>query len=128
MATAHEPDLLDTDPLDPAVLEAHEAELKKKENVSDDVVRQHLNRRKEAYAAVFTPGKRTQADIDIVLNDLQYFCKVWVPSYNIAEGQHAEELSKRKEGRREVFLRIKDFTRLDSDALLIKYTDAIKPK
>lgn len=126
--TSKEPDIIDTDPFDPAVLEYHEKQLKEKESLSDDSVRALLERRKQAYARVFTPGAREQTDIDIVLNDLMWFCKVWVSTYDINDGQHADRLSKQKDGRREVFQRIKDFSRLDSDALLLKYTDAIKPK
>lgn len=117
-------DFIDADTFDPEVIAKHENDLKRAEDLSEAQARAMLNRRKEAYARVFTPGKREQADIDIVLNDLMWFCKVWVPTYDIKDGQHAEELSKRKEGRREVFHRIKDFSRLDSDALLLKYTDA----
>lgn len=114
-----------SDPFDPRELEKFEREFKDREAAASDPVKQLLVRRRQAYVRVFTEGQREQADIDIVLNDLQYFCKTWVPTYDVKDGQHAEELSKRKEGRREVFNRIKDFSLLDSDALFLKYTNAI---
>lgn len=129
MPTAQEPsELLETDPFDPAVLDAHAKAVQEKEGSSDAEVRQWLERRRIAYARVFTPGEREQGDIDIVLTDLMWFCKQWVSTYDIKDGIHADVLDKMKQGRREVFQRIKDFSRLDSDMLLLKYTDAIKPK
>lgn len=112
------------DQFDPADLEQAELKAKKDLEGIDDLAKRWIERRRLAYAHVFTPGKRNQGDIDIVLCDLMYFCKVWVPTYNVADGQHADVLSRMKEGRREVFQRIKDFSRLDSDALMLKYTDA----
>ena len=128
MAAKEPEDIVENDPFDPKVLEQAEALVKEEEQLSSDSARAQINRRKEAYARVFTAGERGQADIDIVLNDLMWFCKVWVPTFDIKDGQHAETLSKMKDGRREVFQRIKEFSRLDSDALMLKYTDAIKPK
>ncbi len=113
------------DIFDPKDLEERELVAAQKDTKVDDLTRQWLNRRRLAYVNVFTEGKREAADVDIVLNDLMWFCKVWEPTYNIRDGIHAEELSKRKEGRREVFQRIKEFSSLDSDSLMIKYTDSI---
>ncbi|RTL04985.1 hypothetical protein EKK58_09265 [Candidatus Dependentiae bacterium] len=112
------------DPYDPAQLEEAEKKLKSDVAMTSGDAQALIERRRLAYSRVFTPGTRDQEDVDIVLNDLMYFCKVWVSPYNPAEGQHADALSKIKIGRREVFLRIKDFTRLGLDALLLKYTDA----
>jgi len=117
------------DPFDPKDMAILEDKIVKGEDDFSAKQKAYLNERKRAYSNVFTPGKRTQADINFVLNDLQYFCKVWVPTYDIKDGEHAAELSKRKEGRREVFQRIKDFTKLDSDSLFVKYTASItKPQ
>lgn len=126
MSNVKEPvDFLDVDPYDPQLIEHHEQQVAKQLEQAPDAAREMIQRRNRAYKAVFSPGKRDQADIDLVLNDLQWFCKVWIPTYDIRDGEHAEELSKRKEGRREVFQRIKEFSRLDGDALMLKYTDAI---
>lgn len=117
------------DMFDPKDLDEAQAKFEEKNKKKDAVALELLERRRRAYAAVFTPGPRTQDDIDIVLTDLMWFCRVRTPTYDIKDGIHAEELSKRKEGRREVFNRIEDFSRLDHDALLLMYTDATtKPK
>lgn len=113
------------DPFDPETQYRLDEMAKEEEEHAPAPAREMLEARKRAYANVFTAGERSQADIDFVLNDLMWFCKVWVPSYDIRDGQHAEELSKRKEGRREVFSRIRNFARLDSDTLMLMYTDAI---
>jgi len=115
----------DGDPFDPEALERHEAAVKAA--VRSEVVdaEGELRRRRQAYIAVFTAGERSQADIDIVLCDLMFFCKMLVSTYNIADGPHAQVLMHMKEGRREVFQRIKDFTRLDFDVLFAKYTGAL---
>lgn len=112
------------DQFDPAELDRVMQDLHKDEQEDKDVVRKMLERRRLAYVAVFTAGERTQADIDVVLADLMWFCRARLPTYDIKDGIHAEELSKRKEGRREVFNRIEDFARLDFDALLLMYTNA----
>lgn len=118
-------EFIDGDPFDPASVEAHEQALAEAEKKTSSIAVGLIERRKRAYAQVFSPGKRSQADIDIVLNDLMWFCRVWVPPYDMREGIHAQHLSVMKEGRREVFQRIKDFSCLSHDALLLKYTDAI---
>lgn len=115
---------LAVDEFDPEDLERKAVAENKAVDDFTDIQRRWLERRRLAYAHVFTEGKREAADIEIVLADLQWFCKMYVPTYDIRDGIHAEELSKRKEGRREVFQRIKEFSSLDSDALMKKYTDA----
>lgn len=117
-------DFIEHDPFDPAMLEQFEQALKDKEEEAPDEAEQMLERRRLAYTAVFTPGNRTQTDIDIVLADLAWFCKFTIPTYDIKDGEHALELSKRKEGRREVFNRIFQFARLRLESLLLMYTDA----
>jgi hypothetical protein len=114
----------DFDRFDPQDLDRAQAAFEEQKEQDEDTVKRVLERRRKAYAAVFSEGHREQSDIDIVLADLMWFCRVRAPSYDIRDGIHAEELSKRKEGRREVFNRIEDFARLDFDALLLMYTDA----
>jgi len=113
------------DSFDPVVLEQQEKTIAQQAQYEEDKVVRLLRRRKEAYAAVFKEGNRSQADIDIVLFDLMYFCRATVPSFDLNDGIHADILSRIKEGRREVFLRVRDFASLDFDALLIKYTNAL---
>lgn len=117
-------DIIDTDPFDPALVEAYEQNVKKQEEEAPVDATAQIERRRKAYVAVFDTGKATKHDLEVVLTDLMWFCKVRIPTYDIRDGIHAEELSKRKEGRREVFQRIQDFSRLGSDALLLMYTDA----
>lgn len=119
-------DFIEADPFDTETIEREAAKLAAEEDKPVDQAREIITRRMVAYACVFTEGARTQDDIDIVLNDLQWFCRVWQPSYDIRDGQHAENLARQKDGRREVFLRIKDFSRLDSDTLMLKYAGALK--
>lgn len=116
-------DFIEQDPFDPELLDKYEAAIKKQESEAPEDAIAMLERRRRAYARVFTPGERDQGDIDTVLADLMWFCKTWVPTYDIRDGIHAERLSFSKEGRREVFQRIKHFSRLGSDALLLLYTD-----
>lgn len=117
-------DIIDTDPFDPELVERYEQELQKQVEDAPNDATALLTRRNEAYTRVFTAGERSQADIDIVVADLMWFCKMTIPTYDIRDGVHAEELSKRKEGRREVFQRIFNFSRLKVEALLLMYTDA----
>lgn len=112
------------DPFDPADLDRAMEEFENVKDEDEDKIRRQLERRRLAYTNVFTAGQRSQGDIDIVLADLMWFCRARLPTYDIKDGIHAEELAKRKEGRREVFNRIEDFARLDFDALLLMYTNA----
>lgn len=110
---------------DPDALDAAEKVQKEKHEADTQLVVAMLKGRRDAYKRVFSPGERTQAEIDIVLNDLMYFCRMTVPTFDISDGQHADILSRIKEGRREVFMRIRDFSALDLDAILLKYTSAL---
>jgi hypothetical protein len=120
-------DFIDTviDEFDPEYLAAKEAKVEDLTSEEDELVRQAIQRRKAAYTAVFTEGPRTQSDIDVVLNDLARFCRAFSPRFDMRDGIHAETLMKIKEGRCEVYQRIVDQTRLDTDTLFIKYTDAL---
>lgn len=117
-------DFIDHDPFDPAMLDQFEEALKAKDETAPDEAKQMLERRRLAYTRVFTPGDRSQGDIDLVLADLMWFCRMTQPTYDLRDGEHADELSKRKEGRREVFHRIFHFARLRLESLLLMYTDA----
>lgn len=118
-------DFIDTfDAFDPAQLEMAEAKAKETTNVTDDVVKDYLARRKKAYSAVFSKGHTEQDDIDFVLNDLARFCRAFAPKFDVRDGEHADTLMKIKEGRAEVYQRIADHACLSSDALFLKYTNA----
>lgn len=113
------------DLFDPEALDAAEKKREEERVQSENEVVELLSRRRQAYTRVFTPGERTQGDIDIVLFDLMYFCRVASPTYDIEDGIHANTLSHMKEGRREVYMRIRDFSALDLDAILLKYTSVL---
>lgn len=113
------------DIFDPADLDRAMSEFEKDKVELTDEVTKALERRRLAYVAVFTPGHREQSDIDIVLNDLAWFCRAGAPTFDKNDGVHAETLMKIKEGRREVHSRIIDFARLSYAAIILKYTDAI---
>lgn len=114
----------DFDEFDPLQVErlAHTVEEDIKQE--EDKTLSYLRRRKQAYARVFTPGERTKEDIDIVLADLMWFCRVTKPTFDPRDGANADTLSRIKEGRREAFMRIREFSALDFDALILMYTDA----
>lgn len=115
-----EADMLD--PINMANAEAAEVEAKR---IAPAKAQAILNRRRVAYTRVFnTPGKATQGDLDIVLFDLARFCRGFAPKFDLNDGAHAAKLQDIKEGRAEVFYRILDFSRLNGEALLLKYTDA----
>ncbi len=113
------------DMFDPADLDKAMAKFEQEKDGDSDTIKQALERRRLAYKAVFTAGNRTQDDINIVLTDLAWFCRAFTPTFDKNDGPHADTLMKIKEGRREVHSRIKDFSCLGFDALLLKYTDAI---
>lgn len=114
--------------LDPEAQALMDEQANKAEAEKDNEIVAYLDRRALAYRRVFTPGTSDQEDIDIVLNDLMYFCKFRVSTFNVEDGAHALTLMHMKEGRREVMQRIIDHSRLSVDALVSKYTDATKPK
>lgn len=113
------------DPFDPMIVDEYEGRQRAEVKTNDVVAKAMLSRRGEAYRRVFTAGERSQADIDVVLADLMWFCRADGPTFDRGDGQHAEVMSRFKEGRREVFTRIKHHTRLDADTLLLMYTDAL---
>lgn len=112
------------DEFDPQEVAKYAAEREAEDESQEDKVVAYLRRRVVAYKQVFSAGERTKADIDIVLADLMWFCRATRPTYDIKDGPHADVLSRMKEGRREAFYRIKEYTALDFDALLVMYTNA----
>lgn len=109
------------DEFDPQVLADKEARIEELEESDGAYVRELLNKRMRAYKNVFSAGKTTQGDLDIVMLDLAFFCRNFSPTLNVNDGALAQLLMNVKEGRREVFGRISDFSKLDENALFIKY-------
>lgn len=117
-----EHELIDTgDPYDPQQVEIYEDKKSKNLVKEDDAIEAMLRRRKDAYTR-WMKGAADAADMQIVMADLFWFCRVDKPSFDPNDGPHAETLSKMKDGRREVFMRIKDFSVLDFDTIYRKYT------
>lgn len=69
--------------------------------------------RKRAYLQTF---EKDSIPVEEVLKDLERFCRAHTSTFNPDQRVHAL-----LEGRREVYLRIKDFLELDLEELLIKY-------
>lgn len=118
-AEPFEVELLDLDPFDPKTADHIEKVTYESTKDVDQGTRDYLERRQNAYKAIFRPGMRSQADIDIVLRDLALFCRAGTTRY------HADPvLREMLEGRAEVFLRIWRHTGLTLDQLYALSTDA----
>lgn len=114
-----EPDVFEGDPFDPEFVRKVEKAEREGVEDSDEKVKTYVARRANAYKAVFKAGKRSQADIDIVLTDLAAFCRSEETRY------HPDRtLSDMLEGRAEVFYRIRNYVRLSADTLYLMLTDA----
>lgn len=103
----------------PDVVAEMEADANRVKDDSAEEARRLLRRRQEAYTRVFAHGTPMDDDVAVVMTDLAAFCRGYTPTFHPDPRVHAL-----LEGRREVFLRIMDFTRLDNDALFLKYTQA----
>lgn len=112
-------DPFDGDPFDGEF--AAVVEVNRFDEAADFTQRQkdYLERRANAYKAVFRPGERSQSDIDIVLKDMALFCRAMTTRYD-PEQKKQDML----EGRAEVFYRIKEHVGLTLDELFRLYTDA----
>lgn len=108
------------DPFDPelAVL----AEDKKHEAAVDEntALSAYIRRRQAAYKNVFTVGETNADDLEFVMLDMAAFCRAYSPTFHPTNPKIQDLL----EGRREVYQRIMDYTRLSHDTLFVKYTDA----
>jgi hypothetical protein len=80
--------------------------------LADEILRQ----RKNAYMRIFQLGIGTPDDVETVMLDLASFCRAFESTFDVNA-----DVSRQLDGRREVFLRIMDFTRLDHDQLMQKY-------
>lgn len=98
----------------PDFIEAEQHEQVQRVVDADQAAKDILANRAAAYKAVFQGADPRMAAV--VLDDLTKFCRGFETTYDDipSRQQHAE-------GRREVWLRIMDFTRLDRDALFDRY-------
>lgn len=117
MSTFIDGDEPEVDFFDPAV--QLEQEAKRRVATEDNAEEAHrlLRRRQEAYTRVFVHGAPMGDDVDVVMKDLAKFCRAYDSTFHVDSRVHAM-----LEGRREVFMRIMDYTRLDHDTLFVKYT------
>ena len=76
----------------------------------------HLRERRVAYQRVFVLGMATPDDVQLIMLDLAKFCRGFESTFHEDMAHH-----NRLDGRREEFLRIMDFTKLDYDELMLKY-------
>lgn len=72
-----------------------------------------INRRRQAYRAVFTPGGEVSPMGQLVLQDLARFCCAHKPTYRVGGDRIDPIASAVQEGRREVWLRIVEHLHLD---------------
>lgn len=117
-------DFIDSDPFDPEIaVQAENAQYEQQTDVSDAVAA-FMRRRQSAYKAVFEEGTASKEDLQFVMLDLAHFCRAYRPTFH-PTNQKVQDL---QEGRREVYQRIMDFTRLSHDTLMLLYTDAEAPR
>lgn len=83
---------------------------------TDDLALRIVRRRKEAYTRLFVPGAATKDDIEIVTADLTRFCRL----AETTERDPGWDI-KILEGRRQVLLRMIEFSKLDVTTLLHRY-------
>lgn len=111
-------DFVTGDAFDPEVAQRAEDAVYENKLSQDDAVVAHLRRSKEAYTRLFVSGNATQDDVDFVMRDLAWFCKAYDPQW------HSDpRMQDRFVARREVFQRIVEYTRLDSDTLVKRYIE-----
>lgn len=115
---------VDSDPFDPELAtQAENVEYENKTDVSEAVAA-FMRRRQSAYKSVFEAGTASKDDLQFVMLDLAHFCRAYRPTFH-PTNQKVQDL---QEGRREVYQRIMDFTRLSHDTLMLLYTDAEAPR
>lgn len=106
-----------TDEFDPEFERVQQVQAKKDTESKDEIARDLLDRRRLAYTRMFTRGKANETDIAIVMEDLEIFCRGEESAFHMNDRIHCLQT-----GRQEVYMRIKDHTRLPLDQLVEKYT------
>lgn len=118
---AHDVDgFVEGDIFDPEVAVKAENITHEKAVDNDDALAAYIRRRQAAYKNVFTVGETNADDLEFVMLDMAAFCRAYTPTFHPTNPKIQDLL----EGRREVYQRIMDYTRLSHDTLFIKYTDA----
>lgn len=113
-------DFIEGDMFDPEVAVKAENVRYESQVESDDLLASYIRRRQVAYKNVFSEGETSKADLEFVMLDMAAFCRAYSPTFHPTNSKIQDLL----EGRREVYQRIMDYTRLSHDTLFVKYTDA----
>lgn len=103
------------DQFDPEVVASEEAQKAEEANRDLHTEEARVAALKESYVRLFE-GNHIGDDIQNVMLDLMGFCRAHTSTFDENDRLHA-----RFEGRREVYQRIMDFTRLDRDTLFLLY-------
>lgn len=110
----------DTDPIEEINRDEKGVNLLVKE--ANEATAKALEARRNAYHR-WLAGKPIGDDMEIIDADLRQFCRADQSTYHDNERIHVLLT-----GRQEVWLRIKDFSTLSLDAILVKYTQAYEAK
>lgn len=97
-----------------------EAAAQTRRQAATDAAEQSRRKLKVAYARVFNPGDTTQEDIDIVMDDLLRFGRVFETTI-LPGGQTPTWPTEVLEGRRQVALRIMEHVELPFGTLFQRY-------
>lgn len=111
---------IDGDMFDPEVAVKAENIRYESQTENDDQLAAYIRRRQSAYKNVFSIGETNADDLEFVMLDMAAFCRAYTPTFHPTNTKIQDLL----EGRREVYQRIMDYTRLSHDTLFVKYTDA----
>lgn len=103
------------DEFDPEVAQAAEERRYERKASEAEAVEQHIRTCQGAYNRVFKGGASPD-DIAFVLSDLAWFCRAYDGQF-IGDARLADTF----QGRRSVFMRIAEYTKLDHDTLMRKY-------
>ena len=106
------------DPFDPAEIKELYVKAEAEAGTKDDETALYIQRRKIAYARVFSAGETDQADVDFVMKDLAMFCRAFQPTFNVNG-----KIQDLQEGRKEVYYRIIDWSMMSISTLVHMYTN-----
>lgn len=104
------------DPFDPTDVARATRERTAKVDSAAVEAKHFLEARQGAYRRVFAGNAATQADVQLVVEDLRRFCYGDTSAFDVDDRVHCV-----KTGRQEVWIRVQDHLRLDLDALFNKY-------
>lgn len=111
-------DFIGGDEFDPEVAQRVENAEYESQVEDDSAVVAHVQRTKEVYTRLFVNGNATPDDVDFVMRDLAWFTKAHDPQW------HPDpRMQDRFVARREVYQRILEYSRLDSDTLAKRYIE-----